>query len=171
MTREEFMATTDIKSPEEAKEYLKKLRRFNIVLPFLLISGIALAVIFNKYEKFFYINFIFILPLLVGMHKKNSLQLEISNKVNKREVKFKSRLGALLPRVGEFEEMLDFSKLVKSLEIIAGLKPTPEKIETFNSSYEMPSVANTKGDKVFWKNAGLAFIISLIIFAIAIYFS
>ena len=105
------------------------------------------------------------------MHKKNSLQLEISNKVNKREVKFKSRLGALLPRVGEFEEMLEFSKLVKSLEIIAGLKPTPENIETFNSSYEMPSVANTKGDKVFWKNAGLAFVISLIIFAIAIYFS
>lgn len=170
MTREEFMATTNIKSPEEAKQYLQRINNIQYLPFFFFLGGLVLYVMFIGQDIFpTYFGIIFIIPSLLYLYKVQTLYSKIEKLLHRNSNKDKK--GSIIPLLGFFEEGLNGLKIKKSLKIIIGTDYPPEEIERFNSQYEIPTISSIKNDKTFWKYTSVILIISVIIFGSIIYLS
>lgn len=181
MTREEFMATTDIKSPAEAKMYLEKLNSIGVTIALLLIGGIILGVILNSLIDSFYISLIFLLPYFYSIYYYRKLKSKITQLLDKKDLNTATHKTNILSnilfslgasRIGGLSEDMQYKRITTSLRIIIGTEPPPkdQDITKFKEYYNLSSVVSIKGDKNFWKYLGIAFIIGVIIFGFAIYF-
>jgi hypothetical protein len=167
MTREEFMATTKIKSPEEAKQYLNKLNKAEILSLFLLFGGLISGIMFNNLDILpIYFSIIFIIPFFLYINKVQSLYTKIKNLLN--ITNHQNGKESIFPRQNEFQGSLDSSRIRKSLKIIIGANNPPKKFEEFTAQYKAPSISSIKNDKTFWKYIRMVLIVSVVFIIIGI---
>lgn len=170
MTREEFMATTSIKSPEEAKQYLQQINNIQYLPLLLFFGGLVLYILFIDQDIFpIYFGIIFIIPSLFYLYKVQNLYSTIERLLHRNSNQDKKE--SIIPLLSFFKEGLNGLRIKKSLKIIIGTDYPPEEIEKFNSQYEIPTISSIKNDKTFWKYTSVILIISVIIFGAIIYFS